>query len=99
MNTDENKTKIQVNVAKVKHYIARSRIYLVVWMDESNCNLFTSRSQAWSKVGTRANVKHAASKGSNIHIIAGLCVAQGLFIRKGEEEQTGNQMLSFCCRI
>ncbi|ETN10704.1 hypothetical protein PPTG_09800 [Phytophthora nicotianae INRA-310] len=46
----------------------------IVYLDETNFNLWISRSQGWSVQGTRAVDLNTYSKGSNIHVIA--CISR-----------------------
>ena len=49
----------------------------IVFMDESNCNLFLRRREGRSRKGTRCTVKTPTSKGKNVHMI-GAISKQGL---------------------
>ena len=44
----------------------------IIYMDESNCNLFLRRTFGRSRKGTRCTIKTPASKGKNIHVIAAI---------------------------
>ena len=41
----------------------------IVWQDETNFNVWCTRSTGWSRVGRRAVAAHCTSKGQNLHII------------------------------
>ena len=70
MNSDSNRTKRKIYVQKVSQFISEGKH--IVYVDESNVNLFLRRSRARSKKGTRALGLLPASKGSNVHLIAGI---------------------------
>jgi hypothetical protein len=44
----------------------------IVYIDESNGNLFCTRTIGRSKVGQRATITLTGSKGPNVHMLAGL---------------------------
>ena len=44
----------------------------IIWMDETNLNLFCRRSQGRARVGERAVMALPTSKGPNIHVICAL---------------------------
>jgi transposase len=66
-NSDDNKTKRCEYVRKLLEYQADS--IPIVYMDETNFNLFISRTKGRSKKGTRCINIAAGSRGSNIHVI------------------------------
>ena len=72
MNSAINKSKRKTYVQTLKQYLQSYNTTAVIWMDESNCNLFITRKQGRSLVGARANYVRCTSKGPNVHIIAGL---------------------------
>jgi len=71
MNSAENKLKRAAFVQSLMTAIGANKN--IIYIDESNCNLFLRRSNGRSKKGTRCCVKAASSKGPNIHIIAAIC--------------------------
>jgi transposase len=52
---------------------------VIIFMDETNFNLFCRRSKGRSRRGTRAVVKLPNSKGPNLHIIGGMTRTGDLF--------------------
>lgn len=66
-NTDENKIKRCEYARQLLNYQADNMP--IVYMDETNFNLFTSRTKGRSKKGKRCTHIAAGSRGSNIHVI------------------------------
>lgn len=66
-NCEVNKIKRREYVQRLLEYQAENRP--IVYMDETNFNLFISRKKGRSKKGTRCTYVTAGSKGSNIHVI------------------------------
>lgn len=46
----------------------------VIWIDETNFNLFCRRSNGWSRIGTRAVQDLPAARGPNIHVIGAISI-------------------------
>ncbi|KAE8879410.1 hypothetical protein PF003_g36477 [Phytophthora fragariae] len=67
-NTPENKLKRQEFAIKLLQYVAAEK--KILYLDETNFNIWVSRSYGWSKAGTRAVDFNTSSKGRNIHVIA-----------------------------
>ena len=74
MNSLINKAKRKCYVEEVQSYMEQGEEVAVIWMDESNSNLFVSRRQGRAPVGERASIVRCSSKGPNVHFIAGLWV-------------------------
>ena len=70
MNSMDNKTKRAEYVQKVMEATGTGRT--VIYINETNVNLFMRRSQGRSRRGTRCSVKAATSKGPNIHVIGAM---------------------------
>lgn len=70
INTDENKLKRKVYLEKLLNAKASGRS--IIWMDETNFNLFCRRKEGRSKVGCRSSLISLSSKGSNLHCIAAM---------------------------
>lgn len=70
MNSASNKKLRRNYVLKLLQLEAEDRA--LVWIDETNFNLFCSRSMGRSVKGTRARAVMVSSKGRNLHIIGGL---------------------------
>ncbi len=70
MNSMENKAKRAAYVSAVLEKTGCGKT--VVYIDETNCNLFLRRNFGRSRKGTRCSVKLPTSKGKNIHIIGGI---------------------------
>ena len=65
MNRHENKVK---RAAYVQQYFQnRSEGRTLIWIDETNFNLYCKRKAGRSKIGTRASVVLPTSKGANLH--------------------------------
>lgn len=82
-NSLENKTKRRDYVQQLLNYQADNMP--IIYMDETNFNLFISRQQGRSKKGSRCSYIAAGSRGSNIHLI-GCIGTMGLIhyeIRRG----------------
>ena len=70
MNSAANKEKRATFVRKVME--ANGAGKTILYMDETNVNLFLRRSEGRSRRGTRCSVKTATSKGDNIHVIGAI---------------------------
>lgn len=70
MNAEENRRKRAAYVTSVMEALGQGKT--VVYMDESNVNLFIRRGCGRSRKGTRCSVKAPASKGHNVHIIGAI---------------------------
>uniref|UniRef100_A0A6A7FWY1 Tc1-like transposase DDE domain-containing protein n=1 Tax=Hirondellea gigas TaxID=1518452 RepID=A0A6A7FWY1_9CRUS len=70
MNKEENKVKRSTYMNKLFENRAEGRS--LIWIDETNFNLYCKRSQGRSRIGTRASVVVPASKGSNLHCIGAM---------------------------
>lgn len=75
MNTEANKLKRVAFLTQLLEY--KSHSYRVFYVDETNFNLWTARTQARSPKGERAVHKKVASGGKNMHVTACVC-ATGL---------------------
>lgn len=98
-NNDENKRKRRDYVQQLLHYQAES--IPIVYMDETNFNLYISRKKGRSKKGARCTYISAGSRGSNIHLIG--CVGNmGLIhheIRRGAfKKPEANEFVRQCLR-
>lgn len=70
VNSQENKEKRSQYVSSLMN--ARSKNRTIIWIDETNFNLFCRRKQGRSKIGCRSTVITPNSKGSNLHCIAAM---------------------------
>lgn len=77
MNSADNKLKRRQYVEQVSGYMRQSKY--IIWMDETNLNLYCRRSQARALAGQRAAIALPASKGPNIHVIG--CISAYQVIR------------------
>lgn len=59
-----------------KFFAARSAGRTIIWIDETNYNLYCKRKEGRSKIGSRASVILPASKGANLHCIGGMTHSQ-----------------------
>lgn len=73
MNSIENKALRADYVRRLNNYIQQGK--QIVWIDETNFNLFCRRSRGRSRVGNRAVQMLPASRGPNIHLIGGISAA------------------------
>lgn len=71
MNSEDNKRKRAEYVQRVMEATGAGKT--IMYMDETNCNLFLRRSQGRSRRGTRCCVKAATSRGPNVHVIGAIC--------------------------
>ena len=70
MNSMENKNLRSNYVEQV--FQDRSQGRTIIWLDETNFNLFCKRTEGRSRIGTRANVIQPSCRGSNLHCIAAM---------------------------
>ena len=70
MNKDVNKAKRVEYMNQFFQNRAEGRS--IVWVDETNFNLYCKRSKGRSRIGTRASVVIPASKGANLHCIGAM---------------------------
>ena len=91
MNSVSNKEKHRDYVQASMDKMGRGKF--IIFIDESNCNLFLRSTQGRSREGTRFSVKSPTSKGKNIHIMAGIS-QQGLV---HWERRRGNYKRDDCC--
>lgn len=98
-NSDENKRRRRLYTQQLLEYQAQN--LPIIYMDETNYNLFISRTQGRSKKGARCSYISAGSRGSNIHIIG--CIGNlGLIhheMRRGSFRQPeANDFVRNCLR-
>ena len=98
-NTEENKRKRYEYVRQLLEYQSENKP--IIYMDETNFNLFISRKQGRSKKGSRCTHISAGSRGSNIHVI-GSIGNLGLIhheIRRGSfKKPEANEFIRRCLR-
>ena len=80
MNTDSNKELRRRYVQRVSQNTREGKI--IIWMDETNLNLFCRRSQGRARDGKRAVMAFPTSKGPNIHVICALSAYQMIYITR-----------------
>lgn len=73
MNTEENKRKRAEYVEQLNNFIAAGK--QIVWVDETNFNLFCRRTKGRARAGSRAVQKLPAARGPNIHLIGAISAA------------------------
>lgn len=73
MNSEENKRKRADYVQALNNYIQQGK--QIVWMDETNFNLFCRRTRGRSRVGARAVQLLPAARGLNVHLIGAISAA------------------------
>ena len=92
MNSEENKRKRANYVSSVMSLIGRGKY--IIYIDETNCNLFLRRSFGRSKKGLRCCVKVPTSKGKNVHVIAGISQTGLIYW----ERRRGSYRKDDCCQ-
>ena len=70
MNTDENKRKRAEYTRHVTEAVGGGKT--VIYIDETNINLFLRRTKGRSLKGTRCSVKAATARGPNVHSIGAM---------------------------
>ena len=70
MNNPENKARRAAYTRRLMELIGGGKT--VIYIDETNCNLFLRRKEGRSRRGTRCSVKSAAAQGPNVHIIGAM---------------------------
>ena len=70
MNSDENKGLRKKYLENLLQDKAQNRT--IVWIDESNVNLFCQRNEGRSKIGSRCTVIDANGRGPNVHMIGAI---------------------------
>ena len=91
MNSDNNKQKRKDYVQKLMTDIGAGK--LIIYIDETNVNLFLRRNQGRSRKGTRCSVVAPTSKGKNVHVI-GAISQRGLV---HWERRRGSYRNADCC--
>lgn len=99
MNSDVNKRKRYEYVLHLLNYQAEN--IPIIYMDETNFNLFISRTKGRSKKGNRCSYIAAGTRGANIHVIG--CIGNlGLIhheIRRGAfRMENANNFVRDCLR-
>ena len=70
MNTEANKQLRRTYVLNLNQLIQEGKD--ILWIDETNFNLFCRRTQGWSRRGTRAVQDLPSSRGPNLHVIGAI---------------------------
>ena len=70
MNSAENKMKRAEYVRNLNSFIEQGK--QIIWMDETNFNLFYRRNRGRAKSGQRAIQVLPASRGPNVHLIGAI---------------------------
>ncbi|VEN49333.1 unnamed protein product, partial [Callosobruchus maculatus] len=73
MNYEENKRRRAEYVTALNRYIELGK--QIVWIDETNFNLFCRRTRGRSRVGVRAVQHLPAARGPNVHLIGAISPA------------------------
>lgn len=73
MNSPENKIKRAEYVRSLNNFIRQGK--QIVWVDETNFNLFCRRSRGRSKAGCRAVQQLPSARGPNVHVIGAISAA------------------------
>ena len=67
MNSSANKESRRQYVMTLNQHILNGK--QVIWLDETNFNLFCGRTNGWSRKGNRATQQVPSSSGPNVHVI------------------------------
>ena len=70
MNTDANKQLRKSYVQRFNTFVQHEKD--LVYIDETNFNLFCRRSNSWSRKGLRAVQDRPAARGPNLHVIGAI---------------------------
>lgn len=70
MNNHLNKEKRAEYVRALIEYVRNGK--QIVFIDETNFNLFCRKKQGWSRVGSRAVIVTPSSRGPNVHLIGAI---------------------------
>jgi hypothetical protein len=73
MNIEENKRKRAEYVQALNHYIKQGK--QIVWIDETNFNLFCRRTTGRARIGSRAIQQLPEARGPNVHLIGAISTA------------------------
>lgn len=73
MNSFENKTRRADYVRNLNNYVQQGK--QIVWIDETNFNLFCRKTRGRSRIGSRAIQLLPAARGPNVHLIGGISAA------------------------
>ena len=74
MNDPRHKARRAEYVEQLFEHRAEGRT--IIWIDETNFNLYCRRREGRSRIGTRASVLTPSSKGSNLHCIGAMSEGQ-----------------------
>lgn len=80
MNSIENKALRAQYVVALNEFIQQGK--QIVWLDETNFNLFCRRKRGRAKAGNRAVQKLPSSKGPNVHLICAISAAGVVHIER-----------------
>lgn len=88
MNTEENKLKRAQYVQTLNRYIEQGK--QIVWIDETNFNLFCRRTRGRARVGSRAVQLLPAARGPNVHLIGAISTAGVVTMERRRGSFTAN---------
>lgn len=80
INSLRNKSLRREYVEKLTAYMRDGKT--IIWMDETNLNLFCRRTQGRARAGERAVVALPTSKGPNVHIIGAISAYQKIYMTR-----------------
>ena len=100
MNSAENKERRKLYVESISQYMQQNKV--IIWMDETNINLFCKRTQARARKGERAVKILPSCWEPNIHIIGAISSFQiikwsrhrGAFKSETAKEWVTNMLLN-----
>ena len=75
MNNSVNKEKRRQYAIRIQRHMDAGD--MVVYHDESNYNIYLTRTKGWARVGERAVVRLPSSKGRNLHLQGGVSSGSG----------------------
>ena len=93
MNSVENKAKRARYIEGL--FNARSEGRTIIWIDESNFNLYCKRKQGRSKIGSRASIIQPTCKGQNLHCIGAMSSNQMIHFSTHRGSYTRNECLDW----
>lgn len=83
MNNTTNKSKRKTFVEKLNAHVSRGD--MIIYHDETNFNMYLSRTEGYAPIGQRATVSLPSSQGSNIHVQGGVSAGTGIVLLQTHE--------------
>ncbi|KAK1928350.1 hypothetical protein P3T76_009052 [Phytophthora citrophthora] len=80
MNSSENKAKRMAFAKALNLHVTEGN--MIIYHDETNFNVYLTRTQGWAKKGERAVIQMPPSKGKNLHVQCGVSPGSGLVLMR-----------------